>query len=168
MLILGSLSLLQVQDSTKFGSEIMELPKLLKDYECAKHGQERLQLCWWLNYGDNFRMLVAESLCSQKCPNSKNEFVTAQCNESASISYQSLKTQSCHQHKPSPTTVTNIDVAVPSSWFALLDSTKSKNYQNSELRDYQTIRTVLEGPTRLVTSDDMIRATENIFRTEDS
>ena len=40
MLILDSLSLLQVQDSTKFDSEIMELPKLLKDYECAKHGQE--------------------------------------------------------------------------------------------------------------------------------
>ena len=43
MLILGSLSLLQVQDSTKFDSEIMELTKLLKDYVCAKHGQERLQ-----------------------------------------------------------------------------------------------------------------------------
>ena len=139
MLILGSLSLLRVQDSTKFDSEIMELPKLLKNYECAKHGQERLQWCWWLYHGDNFKMSVAKSLCSQKCPNLKNEFVTARCNESViNISYQSPKTQSCHQHKPSPTTVTNIDVAVPSSWFSLLDSRKSK-----------TIKTVNFATTKL-------------------
>ena len=67
--------------------------------------------CWWLYDGDSFKKLMVESLCWWLFD--------------VKIGHQLLvgHPQSCHQHKPSPTFVTNFDQAKVSKifwWKALI------------------------------------------------
>ena len=71
-------------------------------------------LCWWIYVGDWFQMLVAESLCWRLfslC------WRFSQCIELVTIILnRSPTSQTCHQLIWSPTSVTNIDVALTICW----------------------------------------------------
>ena len=65
------------------------------------HIENRLQSCWWQRYICDFMMVTVLSCCW-----------LFQCKESVTnMLNRSQRSQSCHQHKPSPAFVTNINVA---------------------------------------------------------
>jgi len=67
-------------------------------------------LYWWLNDGDWFEMLVAESVCWRLF--TLSWWFCQHLESVTNILNQSPTSQICHQHIWSPTSVTNIDVTV--------------------------------------------------------
>ena len=86
-------------DATVKLSNVLRWPKFLK---IRKFGTLMLvkTLCWWVYDGDSFKMLMEASLCWWLF---LIEPVTG-------ISNRSPLSQICYQPKPSPTSVSNIDV----------------------------------------------------------